>query len=54
MLPKGRVDVALALDSYHHFDYPEKMLAGLRKGSEARRQAGDRGVLQERHSHAER
>ena len=32
MLPKGGVDVALALDSYHHYDYPEKMLAGLRKG----------------------
>jgi ubiquinone/menaquinone biosynthesis C-methylase UbiE len=32
MLPRGGVDVALALDSYHHYDYPEKMLAGLRKG----------------------
>jgi len=32
MLPKGGVDVALALDSYHHYDYPEKMLAGLRRG----------------------
>jgi ubiquinone/menaquinone biosynthesis C-methylase UbiE len=32
MLPKGGVDVALALDSYHHYDYPEQMLAGLRKG----------------------
>jgi ubiquinone/menaquinone biosynthesis C-methylase UbiE len=31
-LPKGGVDVALALDSYHHYDYPEQMLAGLRKG----------------------
>jgi len=32
MLPRGGVDVALALDSYHHYDYPEKMLAGLRRG----------------------
>jgi ubiquinone/menaquinone biosynthesis C-methylase UbiE len=32
MLPNGGVDVALALDSYHHYDYPEKMLAGLRRG----------------------
>ena len=34
------------LDVYHHFDYPEKMLAAIHKGSEARRQTGDRGVLQ--------
>jgi ubiquinone/menaquinone biosynthesis C-methylase UbiE len=32
MLPQGTVDVALALDSYHHYDYPEKMLAGIAKG----------------------
>lgn len=32
MLPEGGVDVALALDSYHHYDYPEKMLAGIRQG----------------------
>jgi predicted methyltransferase len=32
MLPKSGVDVALALDSYHHYDYPEKMLAGIGKG----------------------
>jgi len=30
-LPEGQVDVALALDVYHHFDYPEKMLAALHK-----------------------
>jgi ubiquinone/menaquinone biosynthesis C-methylase UbiE len=31
MLPESGVDVALALDSYHHYDYPQKMLAGIRK-----------------------
>src|SRR5262249_24128034 len=31
-LPAGAVDVELALDSYHHYDYPKEMLAGLRKG----------------------
>jgi ubiquinone/menaquinone biosynthesis C-methylase UbiE len=31
-LPPGAVDVALALDSYHHYDYPDKMLAGIAKG----------------------
>jgi ubiquinone/menaquinone biosynthesis C-methylase UbiE len=30
-LPEGAVDIALALDVYHHFDYPEKMLAALYK-----------------------
>lgn len=30
-LPENGVDVALALDSYHHYGYPEKMLAGIRK-----------------------
>lgn len=30
-LPEGGVDVELALDSYHHYDYPEKMLAALHK-----------------------
>jgi ubiquinone/menaquinone biosynthesis C-methylase UbiE len=28
-LPEGQVDMALVLDAYHHFDYPEKMLAAL-------------------------
>ncbi|MGI8989010.1 MAG: class I SAM-dependent methyltransferase [Bryobacteraceae bacterium] len=27
-LPAGGVDLILALDSYHHYDYPAKMLAG--------------------------
>jgi ubiquinone/menaquinone biosynthesis C-methylase UbiE len=30
-LPDGQVDMELVLDAYHHFDYPEKMLAALRK-----------------------
>jgi ubiquinone/menaquinone biosynthesis C-methylase UbiE len=28
-LPEGQVDMVLALDVYHHFNYPEKMLAAL-------------------------
>jgi len=31
MLPEGQVDEALVLDAYHHFDYPEKMLAALHR-----------------------
>jgi ubiquinone/menaquinone biosynthesis C-methylase UbiE len=30
-LPEGSLDIALALDVYHHFDYPEKMLAAIHK-----------------------
>jgi len=30
-LPDNSVDIELALDVYHHFDYPEKMLAALHK-----------------------
>ena len=31
-LPEGKVDAALVLDVYHHFDYPDKMLAAIAKG----------------------
>jgi ubiquinone/menaquinone biosynthesis C-methylase UbiE len=30
-LPAEQVDMELVLDAYHHFNYPEKMLASLRK-----------------------
>jgi ubiquinone/menaquinone biosynthesis C-methylase UbiE len=30
-LPEATLDEALVLDSYHHFDYPEKMLAAVHK-----------------------
>jgi len=30
-LPEGQEDMVLALDVYHHFNYPEKMLAAIHK-----------------------
>lgn len=30
-LPESALDIILVLDSYHHFDYPEKMLAAIHK-----------------------
>jgi ubiquinone/menaquinone biosynthesis C-methylase UbiE len=30
-LPEAGVDLVLCFDVYHHFDYPEKMLAGIHK-----------------------
>jgi ubiquinone/menaquinone biosynthesis C-methylase UbiE len=34
-LPEGQLDMVLAFDVYHHFNYPEKMLAGIYKGLRA-------------------
>jgi ubiquinone/menaquinone biosynthesis C-methylase UbiE len=34
-LPEGQLDEALVLDAYHHFDYPEKMLALISKALKA-------------------
>jgi ubiquinone/menaquinone biosynthesis C-methylase UbiE len=30
-LPDGQVDIILALDSYHHYNYPEQMLSGFHR-----------------------
>jgi ubiquinone/menaquinone biosynthesis C-methylase UbiE len=34
-LPENGVDIILVLDAYHHFDYPEKMLAAIHKSLRA-------------------
>jgi ubiquinone/menaquinone biosynthesis C-methylase UbiE len=31
-LPSGAADLVIVLDAYHHFDYPEQMLAQIAKG----------------------
>ena len=31
-LPKGAADLVLIVDAYHHFNYPEQMLAAIRSG----------------------
>ena len=31
-LSEGAADLVVVLDAYHHFDYPEKMLAAIRRG----------------------
>jgi ubiquinone/menaquinone biosynthesis C-methylase UbiE len=31
-LPPAAADLVVVLDAYHHFDYPEKMLAAIKKG----------------------
>lgn len=31
-LPEGKAELVIVLDAYHHFDYPEKMLAAIGRG----------------------
>jgi ubiquinone/menaquinone biosynthesis C-methylase UbiE len=31
-LPPGGADLIIVLDAYHHFDYPERMLAAIKRG----------------------
>jgi len=31
-LPYGGADLVVVLDAYHHFDYPEQMLVGIKRG----------------------
>jgi ubiquinone/menaquinone biosynthesis C-methylase UbiE len=35
-LPPGAADLVVVLDAYHHFDYPEQMLAAIRRGLRSR------------------
>ena len=41
----GAVDIALVLDVYHHFDYPDKMLANIAQRLKPARPPRDRRLL---------